>query len=92
MTADRAQVAAGPFPLLALIVVGTVAVLVGREIVRAQRQALAECAPGCELGAPLFPEPWGALVQLSMIALLVVVGAWVINPSLPQPAEGEEKR
>jgi len=72
-----------------VLVVAGVAFFVGQSMLRAQRDALAGCAPACTLGAPPFSQPGSEFIQLGAILLLVGVGAKVIlHP--PQPAEEDD--
>jgi len=75
MVSERAQVASDPFPIATLIIGLAVVGLVGREVVDAQRDALEQCAPGCELGAPLFGHVGpveGAIVAGVLLAAAIV--------------------
>jgi hypothetical protein len=88
---DRAQFTT-PRVVPAILIGGTVVGLVGREIVAAQRAALAECAPDCHVGAPLF-APVG-LVDAALVAiplLGIVVLSWVLFRSgiMPRRIGGE---
>jgi len=89
---DRGQVASDPIPIVTLAIGGVVAALVGREIVATQRAALAQCAPDCQLGAPLFAHISFADAALVAIPLLGIgFLSWVVFASgvMPRRIGGE---
>jgi len=74
---DRAQLSSSHARPIAMFLIGlTVIGLVGREIVAAQRAALAECAPDCQLGAPLF-------AHVGTVEAVVVVGVLLVAAVVP---------
>ena len=74
---DRAQMSSSHARWLSMLLIGvTVIGLVGREIVAAQRAALAECAPDCQLGAPLF-------AGVGLVEAVVVVGVLLVAAVVP---------
>ena len=104
---DRAQLSSSHARPIAMFLIGlTVIGLVGREIVAAQRAALAQCAPDCQLGAPLFEihaqptfldaalsNPWPFVhhaTALAAIALLTWIGSYLFTFAKWPEADGDE--
>jgi len=75
MVSERAQFTT-PRAVPAFFVAVAVAVLVGREVLSAWRDGLAQCAPDCSLGAPLFTgvEWVGAGILLALLGGIVLSG------------------
>jgi len=86
MVTDRAQFTTPRW--VPPLVIGTgVLVVVADAALKAQREAMTQCAPGCQLGAPLFAHV--GLVDAALVAIpLLGIGvmSWVLFRSGVMPA------
>ena len=72
---DRGQVPSDPFPIVTLSIGLGVAALVLGEVFATWRDRLAQCAPDCQLGAPLFANV--GLVEAAVVVAVLLAAAVV---------------
>jgi len=70
--------------LVSALTVGTIMLIVLREMVSVQAAAVAQCAPNCHFGGPAFPAPWADpwLYLTPAVALGTVLLATYAVPKL----------
>ena len=83
---DRAQFTTPRWMPVVAVSIGVVFV-VGDAVLEAQREAMTQCAPDCQVGTPPFGGPVDALLA---IGVLVAAGYVVGIVQKPQEADGDE--